>query len=102
VAVCGNALDGYGGGSMVLVQTAARLLLADNRCVLTSDGQSVAQVSADAVIASNNHLQSLGPGPALRLDLVAGTPFTVLGNVTEGGIFVNGSSLGPPWQQLNA
>jgi hypothetical protein len=102
LGVRGNAVDAYGTAPAVRMDGSGRSLFAENRCVLTgAKGIPTAHVGGGAVIASNNYLDAGKGGPGLELQLPDGAPFTVLGNIAGGGIFVNGSALLSPWHELN-
>jgi Family of unknown function (DUF6519) len=102
LAVRGNAVDAYGTAPAVRIDGPARSLFAENRCRLAgAKGIAAAHVGGGAVIASNNHLDAVKGGRGLELGLPDGAPFTVLGNIAAGGIFLNGSALPAPWHELN-
>jgi len=75
------------------------------------DGPTLLQVTrsgavtfaqAGAIIASDNYLEGSQGVPAMRLQLLPENgPFTVLGNITSGEIFINSGALPPPWASLN-
>ena len=79
-------------------------LFSDNRCRLdASERLLVVRVAAGTIIFSNNYVQGSGERSVAVELLVGGTkgPFTVLGNIANGRIQVNGVPLQPPWQELN-
>jgi hypothetical protein len=87
----------------VRIETDAPCLFNDNRCFLEArEGSTTAFVEAGAAVTSNNYLDGPVKGRALDLRVAAG-PFTLLGNIATGGIFVNNAPLPPTsqWAPLN-
>jgi hypothetical protein len=102
LAVRGNVVEAYGEVPAVSLETGAPCLFNDNRCFLvTREGVPTARVAAGAAITSNNYLRGTGQVPCLELVVPSGGPFTVLGNISAGGVAVNGTALPPPWAELN-
>jgi hypothetical protein len=103
LAVRGNVVAAYGTAPAVHVEAAAPALFSDNRCRLAPrKGLAVAEVQANAVVASGNHLDGGGVGPGLALTLPDHAPLTALGNIAPGGLFLNGTTpLPAPWHDLN-
>jgi len=57
-------------------------------------------LAADSIAVANNRLRwTSNDIPAL--DLVGSKAFTVLGNITMGGIHIDDASLPDPWRPLN-
>jgi hypothetical protein len=102
VGVRGNVVEAYGQVPAVMILTDAACIFGDNRCLATvREGVPAARIAAGAVVAGNNYLRGPLKGTALELQLVAGGPFTVVGNIASGPIEVNGAGLAAPWQPLN-
>jgi hypothetical protein len=102
LAVRGNVVEAFGRVPAVQIATDAPCLFGENRCFLTAvEGVPAARITAAAALASNNYLQASLKTPALEIQLPAGAPFTVLGNVASGPIEVDGAALPAPWQPLN-
>ena len=102
VGVRGNVIDAYGQAPAVQIVTDAPCIFTDNRCFLGGvEGVPVVRLAAGAAIASNNYLNGPIKSLGLDLELPAGGPFTVLGNISSGPIEVDGAALPPPWQPLN-
>jgi hypothetical protein len=103
LAVRGNLVEAYGEAPAVRIETDAPCLFNDNRCFLEArEGSTTAFVEAGAAVTSNNYLDGPVKGRALDLRVAAG-PFTLLGNIATGGIFVNNAPLPPTsqWAPLN-
>jgi hypothetical protein len=102
VAVRGNLLEAYGDVPLVWIGGGRTLVFSDNRCVLASrSAPPVTVIAAGAVIASANYVE--GPGKAVAMQIqVPPKRVTVLGNIVDGPIEVNGTPLGAPWASLNA
>ena len=108
VGVEANLLEAYGAAPTVSVIADGAFTFSTNRCLLAAAAtagniaQTVAQARAGAIIANANYLEGPPKLSSLTLQLVPATgPFTVLGNITSGSIFVNGTVLAPPWAPLN-
>lgn len=102
VGLHGNLLEGYGAAPVILVEADGALTLSTNRCVLNAARVPVAEAQAGAIIASDNYLEGSQGVPAMRLQLLPENgPFTVLGNITSGEIFINSGALPAPWAALN-
>lgn len=107
VAVRGNAVVGGGVGPLVLVSVRGLAQLADNR--VRFDGASrtpIVLARAERAIVDANYVHAAenrdaaASGVAIEVE-VDPVQVTVLGNITEGRIIVDGSFLAPPWQSLN-
>ena len=122
VSVRGNLFESFGIGSVVFIGAAKQqnlspssCIFSENQCLLdnppsqTGVSLPIAQITAQAIIASNNYAK--GPGERGALDLngpftttnnTTSGPITILGNVTSGTITVNGVTLPTvPWGPLN-
>lgn len=105
VSVRGNLLEARGRVPAALVSSRGTCVFSDNRCLLTTrdDSVAVAQISGTAVITSANYLErGATGGPAVRMTVPAGA-FTILGNIANGEIVVNGAPLpaASPYRPLN-
>jgi hypothetical protein len=105
VSVRGNLLEARGRVPAALVSSRGTCVFSDNRCLLTTrdDSVAVAQISGSAVIASANYLErGATGGAAVRMTVPAGA-FTILGNIANGEIVVNGAPLpaASPYRPLN-
>jgi hypothetical protein len=115
IGVHGNTLRGDGSSAIVLVEIPSNLLFAENRCrrgPATSTSASVVQLRAGATaIVSNNRVEGSNPNsdePAIAIGAASyglydqpSPACTVLGNIADGEIWVNGSALSDPWAPLN-
>jgi hypothetical protein len=101
VGVRGNLADAYGLSPTVEVAAGGACVVSDNRCLLDSErGVPVVALTGGAAIAGGNYLE--GPSDETVMEIAVGAgAFTVVGNIGSGPIAVNGSPLGPPWQDLN-
>jgi hypothetical protein len=101
LAMRGNHLRSYGVAETVLAITPGSCLLSDNACAQGAGAQSPGvAVTAGAIIANANYVDTRTD---IAMDFVLGQahPMTVLGNITRGGIRVDGNALGGAWQGLN-
>lgn len=102
VGVRGNVVEAYGQVPAVMIITDAACIFGENRCLArVREGVPAARIEAGAVVAPNNYLQGPLKGTAFELQLPAGGPYTVLGNIASGPIEVDGAVLPAPWQPLN-
>jgi Family of unknown function (DUF6519)/Right handed beta helix region len=112
LAVHGNHLETAGVRSTVEIQATGSCLFNDNRCRLIGGAVelqpavAIIQAPSGSVIANANHLAGPRDTPAFLIDPAqngGGIPLaTVLGNVTDGPITLNGNPLaGTPWADLN-
>jgi hypothetical protein len=100
--VRGNVLEGYGIAPVILLETNGALMLSTNRCLLTAAQVAVAEAQAGAINANDNYLEGTRGVPAMQLQLTRQNgPFTVLGNIISGQIFINGAALSEPWAAFN-
>lgn len=105
--VHGNLLEAAGRLMTAFVNTDGSCTFADNRCLALGEGDGpIVTIFArkGSVIASANHVARGNPGVAVTIDpaLGASGPLaTVLGNITSGPIFLDGTPLQPPWVDLN-
>jgi hypothetical protein len=100
VAARGNLLEAHGANPAVSITIAGDCTFNDNRCQLfPSSANSIVGINAVSFIASANYVRGRND---IAMDLHAALKkFTVLGNVTDGRIFVNGGLLDDPWKPLN-
>jgi hypothetical protein len=99
--VGGNVADAYGRGGAISVLAGA-VVTDDNRVTSATRAEAIlpaVQVRARSAVVGANHVTVTRRQLAIAID--AG-PCTVLGNVTNGPIELNGAALGPPWDALNA
>jgi hypothetical protein len=111
LSVHGNALSAGGREAIVLIDVDTNVLLAENRCRRQGRQEVRAVVAVQATgatIVSSNRVEGARQADAsvavdLNVDPVAkGTPHcTVLGNIADGGIDLNGAALAAPWAPLN-
>lgn len=111
LSVRGNTLAARGIESVVLVNSAANVLLAENRCWRQNGKQirAVVAVQAEgATIVSSNRVEGArmaDESVAINLQVDASTQgvphCTVLGNIADGDIDLNGAVLAAPWAPLN-
>jgi hypothetical protein len=112
MTVRGNTLEVQSGSPAVdiagqVTPWAGECVFTDNRCTLEALKENlVIKLAAGALIFSNNYIQ--GPGHEnFVADLSVGEdkknpgPFTILGNIANGRIRVNGALLAAPWKDLN-
>jgi len=98
VVVNGNVLYARGGTPAVHIVTTRDVKLSDNSCTLNGNEAVISATCAVAVMNSNS-VRGLGR-TAINMH-VAGSQSAVLGNATNGEIFVNGQLLPAPWAPLN-
>lgn len=114
VGISGNTLTANGSERIVHVNAPVNVTLADNRC---RRGQAasetpVVDIATDcrAIVSANRvewHTLYEPTAPIIKLQVGGGSkpspelPCTVLGNIANGDITLNGSVLGAPWNQLN-
>lgn len=102
LGVRGNSFETMGTAVGILIVEAGPTVLSENRCVLMfSRANPIVAVVAKAVIASANYLEGHPEFVTLLISVPRGA-FTVLGNMVTSEIQVNGQSLPPPWNDLNA
>ncbi len=104
VAARGNQLEGFGSQAVALIYGLNDCVFTDNHCVLETPANQTIN-NADVVlggltvIASGNRVT--GGAVAIGILVPAATACSVLGNVTLGGITVDGTALAAPWAALN-
>ena len=102
LAVRGNVVEAYGTAPAVLIETIVPCLFNDNRCFLAArENLSTARVQAAAAVAANNYLEGSEKLAGLEIEVPAAAPFTILGNISGGGVALNGAPIPAPWHQLN-
>ena len=111
MSVRGNTLEVQGGYPAVdivgqEIPWRGECVFSDNRCRLEAPKpRLVIKVAAGALIFSNNNVQGLQREKGIAIvELTVGQgkgPYTVLGNISEGEIEVNGDVLEDPWRPLN-
>ena len=103
LAVRGNAIEVAGDTSALHVDTGAPAQVCDNRvqCRLARS-VPIADVKTGSAIVASNALSGafVHKSPALELVAPDGA-YTVLGNICDGPLLVNGAVLGDPWKPLN-
>ncbi|MDF5753132.1 DUF6519 domain-containing protein [Spongiactinospora sp. TRM90649] len=102
VELTGNTLHGGGVVNAVSVLVPGEVVMSANRCTQPDGSQvPVAHLNADLAIVQGNRL--VGGSPSMTLD-VAPTAASVQGNITTGGIRIQGVTVentGKPWALLN-
>ena len=114
----GNVLESFGNLPAVLVAGARSCVFSDNQCFLDNPAAaklatvvvelgSNETLTAGAIIASGNYVQTLATFPGALTTVMALNPAnprtaTVLGNIANGNITVSGAPLAAPWAPLNA
>jgi hypothetical protein len=109
LAVRGNRLDAYGMAPGADIVVLGSCVFAENQCQLESPSNnesSVVAIQAGAIVAGQNVVKYVYSDQAttnlavmsLRTDKES---FTVVGNLTNGAIQVNGAALAAPWAPLN-
>jgi hypothetical protein len=110
LSVRGNRFESAGSTPAVQVNVRGSCVFTENQCVReysSLQGASVVTLAAGAIVAGNNVVKLVvgkeqqGSTAVLVLNARLGTAFTVLGNLVNGGIQVNGAALGAPWNSLN-
>jgi hypothetical protein len=108
VGLQGNLVESYGMAPAVRVVARGTLTLSTNRCLLgtATVGNAalipVVEGEAGAVMANTNYLEGAAKTPSMVVKLLPENgPFTVLGNISNGEIQINGSGLAAPWAPLN-
>jgi hypothetical protein len=110
LSVRGNRFESAGSTPAVRVNVRGSCVFTENQCVReysSPEGASVVTLAAGAIVAGNNVVKLVvgkereGGTLVLILNARLGTAFTVLGNLVNGGIQVNGAALGAPWNGLN-
>jgi hypothetical protein len=105
--VHGNLLEAAGRLMTAFVNTDGSCTFADNRCLALGEGDGpVVTILArkGSVIANANHVVRGNDAVAVTIDPALGAKgplATVLGNMTSGPIFLDGTPLQPPWEDLN-
>lgn len=100
VAIHGNFMETRGVGPAVTIETEGDCAFSDNRCVLSPRSpQPIVEIEAKTIIASGNHVRG-GSNIAMSLR-VDKERYSVLGNITDARIQINGAALPAPWAQLN-
>lgn len=104
IEVTGNQIAARVRTIAVIASAPGYCNVSNNQCtVVRSDDSPAVIANATSVVASGNQVQ--GQDPAISI--IAGTlgdrspAATVLGNLTQGAILLNGNALGAPWQPLN-
>ncbi len=100
--VRGNMLTVYGGAPAARIVVSGPCTFCENHVRVLPDTRMPAlELRATAAIVSQNFLEAArGDLPAADIITVKG-PFTVVGNISSGGLRVNNAPLSSPWQQLN-
>lgn len=104
VSVRGNYLEAYGIAPTAQISTGGDCCLAENQCYLAFLGENSpggASVRAASLVASGNRFAAGNPAFRILTPQNALPSYTVLGNISSGGILVNGNALGAPWAPLN-
>ncbi len=113
ISIGGNLLEAYSRSPIVLCNTPGTVLFSNNRCLLTNlqtSNEAVVSITAASLIVNANYVQrpvlgtpdvAIGNGVQLHVTGNNENAFTVLGNLSSGGIHVNGNPLGAPWANLN-
>jgi hypothetical protein len=101
VAVRGNMFEAQSDTALVFVVASGDCSLSENHCSrLLRVAQPVVDMSLNAaLIANSNHIR--GSGDIAMSFQVDPRQVTVVGNITNGIIQINGASLGVPWAPLN-
>jgi hypothetical protein len=102
VAARGNqARSPAGGAFLVDLTTLGTCIFSDNRCEQSAGGgesTAIVLLSADRLLTSTNSVR----GPADQMVMAMQSDgATVLGNVTNGAIYLNSNPLDLPWSPLN-
>ena len=103
IAVRGNTVDGGGAEAMVLAVGSGNTTVSDNRVIVDpSVRQPGIAAVGSSLIANANYVELGEKQPAMELGTFAGAA-TVLGNVTQGTIELDGNNIQavPPWAALN-
>ncbi|MFJ1708996.1 DUF6519 domain-containing protein [Kitasatospora sp. NPDC088346] len=105
VTVRGNRIAAGGAAAVVQTTVTGPLVFSDN-LIRRDDANLVSEIrpaavtgSADSLIASANHLETVGT-TAVELDVPASRT-AVTGNVTRGRIQIGGAPLPAPWNAIN-
>jgi hypothetical protein len=86
----GNILNGGTEDPVVAVTTSGDVILGGNRCLQPGDaGREAARITAATAVAHGNRLK--GGRPSLIITARSGA--TAVGNITSGGIQINGNSV---------
>jgi hypothetical protein len=111
IAVVDNTLRGHGPAPLVLIETGANVTLAQNRAGRNSQlaGMPPIEIRADgATIVSSNRVEVRASATPMAMNLRVGAPSgheqahcTVLGNISNRPIRLNGAALAAPWVALN-
>jgi hypothetical protein len=101
VLLQGNFLHTYGIGSAVRAVLRGRCTFNDNRSLLDGRDQPAVDIVAGAAVLNANHVQGTQGEKTIVVKLPDQGPFTVLGNITNRSIEINGAVLGAPWAPLN-
>ncbi|MGH7939073.1 MAG: hypothetical protein ACRD5Z_22105, partial [Bryobacteraceae bacterium] len=100
--IIGNSLHGYGVGPLAEVLITGSCRFSDNHCSEVDEKVATeVDLTASAIIAANNRVESARNTRALNLTLADKDNFTVLGNIVGGLIKVNNADLDAPWKPLN-
>jgi peptide/nickel transport system substrate-binding protein len=111
-SVRGNALDSAGAGPVAVVATNGKCIFAENFCTLPDPAERdapsphVVQLAVESLVLSGNQVRAPRRRAGTAVDATVlgatgGPAATVLGNITDGAIRVNGATLGTPWAPLN-
>lgn len=99
VGVHANQLTASGVLHAALVETAGDCLFGDNRCELRNGRDAAVRLTAGTAIVNANRVRG---GSDLSLDIrTSAKRTTVLGNLVDRQIFVDGGVIGAPWESLN-
>lgn len=100
----GNSLFATNDFPLLFGQLRGEAVVADNRCVRNRRGErAVVRLAGTRLSVSANHVDGAGSARAMEFNgaLARRPQVSVLGNVADGDILVNGQSLGEPWRSLN-
>ena len=103
VELTGNTLHGGADDPAVVVATSGDVVMGANRCEQPGTGaQHVVRMTAGMALVQGNRLRGGRPSMTMTVDIDS---VVVLGNLTSGGIQVNGTPLegypDRPWSSLN-
>jgi hypothetical protein len=101
-SVTANALHAFGGGAVAEIFINGSCRFSDNHCTAgTRPIPAAVNVTATSIVAASNRVECERETHGLDLKVAVKNAVTVIGNITNGPIFVNGSTLSTPWQPLN-
>jgi hypothetical protein len=102
VALSGNSLQGGADDVAIVVSTGGNVIMTANRCVQPGTAeQQVVRIAAGVAIVQGNRLVGGDPSMTMAVNPDAAT---VIGNITSGGIQINGTMVdntNKPWSSLN-